>query len=60
MIWEKKMEPFVFICTLVASLMSALMIYSNYNTIKSVFTGLKALKTMKYFIISGTKNKIGF
>jgi len=35
--------------------LSATIIWGNYKYMNSVFVGLKALKTIKYFIITGTK-----
>jgi len=62
MISEKKM-PYL-LCVhfvhLLLVLMSVPIIWSNYKNINSVFMGLKAFKMIKYFIISGKKNKIGF
>ena len=60
MISEKKSGALSFICTFIACLMSVPIIQSNYKNINSVFMGLKAFKTIKYFIITGTNNKIGF
>jgi len=56
MISEIKMEPYL----LSVHLLLVLIIQSNYTNINLVSMGLKAFKTIKYFIISGTKNKIGF
>jgi len=60
MISEKKNGVLFFMCTFVVVLMSIPIMWSNYKNINSVFTDLKAFKAIKYFIISGTKNKIGF
>jgi len=49
-----------FICIFVACLMSVPIIYSNYKNINLVFMGFKASKTIKYFIINGTTNKMDF
>jgi len=56
----QKMESYFLCVHLLLALMSIPIIQSNYKNINSVFMGLKAFKAIKYFIISGTKNKIGF
>ena len=56
----EKMEPYLLCVHLLLVLMSVPINKSNYKNINSVFTGLKSFKMIKHFIISGTKNKIGF